>query len=456
MRKSWIDNPIVTSVAILIVGGCTVDLGKLRAPIRQDSGASGEWARETGDVTGKNPDLGSNAIAPTEVGAPIDGLWSPNDDQGTGDDDGILESDGATSRDVAGSNDLPDHSDGTSGGFEGGTAVTDTPLPSEAGGAGNTVDVAPTGTGGTSADVWPDLRLTGTGGAGGSFPDGSPDVATGSGGGSSGGSAGSAGSGGAGGSRGGTVGTGGSATGGSTSADAGSGCLGRVGIDAGGGLTQGLVAYYPCESASGALLPDQSGNGNAATLVTGTGGGPGYSFAAGKVNNALDLAAASQGYATLPAGLLATACEATVATWVYVNSSVGWQRIFDFGKDSNVYMFLTPLNTSTHVIRFGISISGNGSGHEQNIDGQAELATGVWKHVAVVLGPSGGILYVNGTQVGANAAMTLRPADLGNTPNNWIGRSQFRDPSFDGNIDELRIYDRALSPTEIQALASGS
>jgi hypothetical protein len=109
------------------------------------------------------------------------------------------------------------------------------------------------------------------------------------------------------------------------------------------------------------------------------------------------------------------------------------------------------------VIRFAISVGGNSSDHEQSMDGQAALTPGVWKHVAVVLGPSGGILYVNGAQVGANAAMTLRPADLGNTQNSWIGRSQFSwDPTFDGNIDELRIYDRALSPAEIQALASGT
>ena len=457
MRKSWIDNSIITSVAMLVVGGCAVDLGKLRAPIRQDSGASLDGALGTGDVTGKNPDLGPNTIASTEVDVSIDSLWSPNDDQRTGDDDGVLISDGPTSKDVAGSNDLPDDSDGAVGGFEGGTAVADTPLPSAVDGSGDTVDVALADTGGTGADVATDPPLTWTGGAGGSSPDGSADVASGGGGNSGGGSAGSGGAGGSSTAKGGTLGTGGLGTAGSTSADAGSVCLGRIGIDAGAGLTQGLLAYYPCESASVGLLPDQSGNGKAATLVTGTGGSVGYSFAAGKVNKALDLAVTNQGYATLPAGLLASACEATIATWVYVNSSVGWQRIFDFGKDSNVYMFLTPLNTTTDVIRFAISVSSNGSAHEQIIDGQAELPTGVWKHVAVVLGPSGGILYVNGAQAGANAAMTFRPADLGNTPNNWIGRSQYNwDPTFDGNIDEFRVYDRALSPAEIQALASGT
>jgi hypothetical protein len=53
---------------------------------------------------------------------------------------------------------------------------------------------------------------------------------------------------------------------------------GDSGIDAGtdAGLSQGLVAYYACDQATGATLPDLSGNNNNATLVTGTGGTGGY------------------------------------------------------------------------------------------------------------------------------------------------------------------------------------
>jgi hypothetical protein len=46
---------------------------------------------------------------------------------------------------------------------------------------------------------------------------------------------------------------------------------------------------------------------------------------------------------------------------------------------------------------------------------------------------------------------------LGSTANNYIGRSQFSiDPYLEGSVDEFRIYNRALSPDEIQALANGS
>ena len=72
-----------------------------------------------------------------------------------------------------------------------------------------------------------------------------------------------------------------------------------------------------------------------------------------------------------------------------------------------------------------------------------------------MLGAQGCALYVNGSLQASDADFTLRPADLGETPNNFIGRSPFPvDPYLDGEIDELRIYTRSLSGQEIATLAS--
>ena len=116
-------------------------------------------------------------------------------------------------------------------------------------------------------------------------------------------------------------------------------------------------------------------------------------------------------------------------------------------------MFLTPSAGST--IRFAITTGG--SGGEQRINGTATLATGAWKHVAVTLAGSTGTLYVDGVQVGQNTSMTLKPSSLGSTTQNWIGRSEYSsDPYLDGQIDDFRIYDRALSAAEVQALYGGA
>jgi hypothetical protein len=239
----------------------------------------------------------------------------------------------------------------------------------------------------------------------------------------------------------------------------GSVCANYQAIDAGVGTTEGLVAWYPCESAagtSGTLLPDSTAHGNDGTLLVEADGGEGYRFAAGRVGNALDLVYANKGYVALPAGLLADACEATIATWVYINSNDdAWARIWDFGQDMNVYMFLTSITNYNQLAKFAITVSGRMD--EQAIEAESAVPTLQWTHVAVVLGPSGATLYFDGEPVGTSSTVTLRPADLGSTVNNYIGRSQFSEDSYlDGNIDEFRVYGRTLSPDEIRALVNGS
>ena len=51
--------------------------------------------------------------------------------------------------------------------------------------------------------------------------------------------------------------------------------------------------------------------------------------------------------------------------------------------------------------------------------------------------------------------MTLNPADLGNTENNYIGRSQWdHDPYLNGQVDEFFIFNRAISTSEVADLAN--
>jgi hypothetical protein len=214
---------------------------------------------------------------------------------------------------------------------------------------------------GSDTDDTLDVAIGG-GGAGGSGSDAMRDGPTGGGGA---GGKGGAKTGGAPGSGGSTAkGSGGVGAGGALAGDASvsacSGYTGAGGVD--GGLSAGLVAYYPCEEASGTSLPDLSGNGKDGVLgntPSGTGGTPGYRFDTGHLGKALILNSASKGYVSVPAGILSGACEATVATWVYVNTSADWQRIWDFGKDETVYMFLTPSNSFNKKLRFAITIGGN-------------------------------------------------------------------------------------------------
>jgi len=58
-------------------------------------------------------------------------------------------------------------------------------------------------------------------------------------------------------------------------------------------------------------------------------------------------------------------------------------------------------------------------------------------------------LYLDGAEV-ARLAISLDPSQFDQV-NDWLGRSQWPDPFFNGSINEFRIYDRALTPAEVAA-----
>jgi hypothetical protein len=74
-----------------------------------------------------------------------------------------------------------------------------------------------------------------------------------------------------------------------------------------------------------------------------------------------------------------------------------------------------------------------------------------WYHVAATRDPTGNFrLFVNGNQAGTTVAKststdcTTQPLTIGASTNNFT--------RFNGAIDDVRLYNRALSPAEIQTL----
>ncbi len=159
--------------------------------------------------------------------------------------------------------------------------------------------------------------------------------------------------------------------------------------------------------------------------------------------NVLNLSGANQ-YVSLPppAGSILT-----FMAWVKWNGGAAWQRILDFGNDTTRYCVLTP-SAANGKLRFNITV--NGTVGEQIMDAPGPLPIGEWTHVAVVLDGERGVLYTNGVPVATNVALNLVPADLSAT-NIWLGRSQWPDPYFNGQISSVRKFSRALSATEIAA-----
>jgi len=172
----------------------------------------------------------------------------------------------------------------------------------------------------------------------------------------------------------------------------------------------------------------------------------------GKIGNAVQLSGNGE-YIALPNGIVSGLHDFTISTWVNPSVNAAWSRVFDFGTGTNDYMFLT-LSAGGGPMRFAITTSGNGA--EQQLNAPGNLPLNTWSHVAVTLSGTTGTLYINGQPVATNDNMTLNPAALGTTNQNWIGRSQFpADPYLAATVDDFQIYDHALSASDIAALAGG-
>jgi hypothetical protein len=210
--------------------------------------------------------------------------------------------------------------------------------------------------------------------------------------------------------------------------------------------TDDLHLHLKFDETAGTTAADSSGNGRNATLVNGP------VFASGKIDNSLVFASSSSRYATLPAGVVSALNDFTISTWVKPTSLDNWARVFDFGNGIATNLFFTPQNGVNGKPRFALKISNSA---EQLIDGDSTIPTGVWTHVAVTLSGSTATLYLNGVVAGTNNAMTFKPSGMGSTNQNYLGKSQYPDPYFNGALDDFRIYSSALNASEIGILAAG-
>jgi len=217
-----------------------------------------------------------------------------------------------------------------------------------------------------------------------------------------------------------------------------------------GNVSANLVAHWKFDDGSGTTAQDSSGNGYDGTLL----GGP--KWVSGQIGGALEFDGTDD-YVELPIGsLISSLTSSTFATWVdFSNEGGAWQRILDFGTGMTVNMFLTPRIGTNGAMRFAITIGG--SGDEDQTTAPATLPSG-WHLVVLTINADENIhsLYLDGELAAQNTTARHTPSTLGETNQNWLGRSQYAaDGFFDGRLDDFRIYDRVLTPRQIEDLFNG-
>lgn len=172
----------------------------------------------------------------------------------------------------------------------------------------------------------------------------------------------------------------------------------------------------------------------------------------GRANGAYTFTANSSTRITLPRPKDYTDLPQTafsIAAWVKTTGTAGQQAIFSTAGSGN-------------GVRFGHSsgkpyfLVGNGSFREGSITTSPSLNDGQWHHLLITFDYRGTgyvtTAYLDGTQVGTD---TSNAAVVGPGNVSLIGSmSGSTSSAFAGSIDDLRIYGRALTPTEASSLFS--
>jgi hypothetical protein len=199
---------------------------------------------------------------------------------------------------------------------------------------------------------------------------------------------------------------------------------------------------------------DASDSTNAVDSVGGANGAvyPGASFP-GDGTVALD---GTSGFVYLPDDIISNYTSVSFEVWTTPNSNPTWARLFDFGDNQGgpgtggngtyfTYICFVDGNSSLRGDILGLT-------GESIIQGKTPAA-GEYHQIVFTVDATAktGALYDNGVQVAFRSGFNFTPQTVGHTFNDYIGRSQYADPYYNGSIDEFRIYNNGLSPAQVEA-----
>lgn len=206
---------------------------------------------------------------------------------------------------------------------------------------------------------------------------------------------------------------------------------------------ENALGYWPMDETDGSVVHDVwSGNNGDVNATAWT--------IDGKSNGGILFDGSASSYVKLPDNFMSTLNDFTIAVWVKPNALDTWSRIWDFGASTDYNMFLTPISGDGNV-RFAIKAGGT----EQQITTTKTIPVNIWTHMVVTKSGNTASIYINGTLVASNTSTTLNPSDLGMTTQNYVGKSQWPDPIFNGAMDELQIFKTGFSQTDVAQLMAG-
>jgi len=200
-----------------------------------------------------------------------------------------------------------------------------------------------------------------------------------------------------------------------------------------------LKAYWKFDENTGTTASDSSGNGNNGTLSL-----SGATWTAGKIGNALSFDGIN-GYVNTGNGasLNINGNQITIEAWVYTKSLSENYIISKFDGDTVTSGYNLLLTSSNIYFRLGSGTTGY-----QFVTAHG-MSTNNWYHLVAVYDGTSMKIYKNGTVLSGSTSFS---GTIGtNSLNVNIGQRVDDSYRWNGYIDDFRIYNRALSASEILA-----
>jgi hypothetical protein len=199
-----------------------------------------------------------------------------------------------------------------------------------------------------------------------------------------------------------------------------------------------LIGWWKMDETSGTVAADSSGYGNDGTVVGGA------EFVSGYIDGAIDLDGDDDYVDCGYDPIFDTAGEMSVAAWITVRSiPTAWACVIAKGE----YSWRLSNENMDQRFHFGITIW---SASNPSISGDTVIGSDEWHHVAGTFDGDNINVYLDGSldatvatssPIGVNAANVL----IGENPE-AAGRN------WDGLIDDVRLYNRALSASDLSEL----
>ncbi len=212
-------------------------------------------------------------------------------------------------------------------------------------------------------------------------------------------------------------------------------------------ITKGLQAYWKFDEGSGESTQDSCPNGIDSLAWTNV------EWISDNFGNRALMLGTTNSWVNFGDSNLNLSSELTISFWVYVESNSGSD-------------YETILTRSDYIYPFTIQIAGDNSirirtRHNQgeivnNLDSTNQISPNAWHHVALTYKPGSKILYIDGN---VSNSTTLCTTDLflgfpSQVNNILVGSQSLPRRSRKVGVDEVRIYNRALSSDEIYELSA--